>query len=225
MNNMELEKPSEFDVLINLFSEIINKGLFKIDLLEIIAEENLRNMKYLLNTFYTGTDKTAIPEYLRNLHVKLINDYLEVLKNKYKIQEDVLINKLQNIIKDKENIDLKLNIFLKSLNKNEKLYFDLMMQSIVESSTFENKVESKANTLFKFIRDIGMTVLGAKCTSLTGSKTLTAISLGFGVAKILKNIKEEVVKSYFSLPDNQRRIYLINQRSTPQRTGYIIKKN
>ena len=99
-----------------------------------------------------------------------------------------------------------------------------MMQSIVESSTFENKVESKANTLFKFIRDIGMTVLGAKCTSLTGSKTLTAISLGFGVAKILKNIKEEVVKSYFSLPDNQRRIYLINQRSSPQRTGDIIKK-
>lgn len=224
INNIELYEPSEFDIKLHLFSEIVNKALLKDDLLEIIAEENLRNMKYLLNTFYTGTDKTAIPENLRRFHVQIINDYLGVLKRKYKIQDDILLKKLQNIVEDKENIDLKLNIFLKSISKTEKLYFDLMVQSIVEMPTFENKVESKANTLFKFLRDIGITILGAKCASLTGSKALTAISLGFGVAKILKNIKEEVLKSYFSLPDNQRRLYLINQRASPQNTCEVIKK-
>ena len=99
-----------------------------------------------------------------------------------------------------------------------------MMQSITEMSSFDKKVESKANTVFKFIRDIGITVLGAKCASLTGSTALTAISLGFGIGKILKNIKEEFVKAYFSLPDKERRIYRINQRATPQNTGVIIKR-
>ena len=144
--------------------------------------------------------------------------------HKYKIQDELLIKKLQIIVENKENLELKLNIFLKSLDKYEKLYFDLMVQSIKEMPTFENKVESKANTLFKFIRDIGITVLGAKCASLTGSKALTAISVGFGVAKILKNIKDEFVKAYFSLSDNQRRIYRINQRATPQYTDVIIQR-
>ena len=224
INSIELYEPAEFDVKLHLFSEIINKGLFKDDLLEIIAEENLRNIKYLLNTFYTGTDKTAIPENLRKQHVGIINDYLNLLKKKYNIQDKLIIEKLEKILQDKENLELNLNIFLKSIDKHEKLYFDLMVQSITESSTFENQVESKANTIFKFIRDIGITVLGTKCASLTGSKALTAISLGFGVANILKNIKEEFVKAYFSLPDNQRRIYRINQRAAPQKTGVIIKR-
>ena len=224
INSMELYEPAEFDVKLQLFSEIINKGLFKDDLLEILAEENLRNIKYLLNTFYTGTDKTAIPENLRKQHVGIINDYLNVLKKKYKIEDNSIIKKLESIVQDKENLELNLNIFLKSMDKNEKLYFDLMVQSITERPTFENQIESKANTLFKFIRDIGITVLGAKCASLTGSKALTAISLGFGVANILKNIKEEFVKAYFSLSDNQRRIYRLNQRAAPQKTGVIIKR-
>jgi len=88
----------------------------------------------------------------------------------------------------------------------------------------EKDVESKATTLFKFIRDIGITVLGAKCASLTGSTALTAISLGFGVGKILKNIKDEFIKAYFSLSDKERRIYRINQRATPHNTGVIIKR-
>ena len=224
INNAELYEPAEFDVKLSLFSEIVKKEIFKIDLLEVIAEENLRNIKYLFNTFYSGTDKTSIPENLRKQHIGIINEYLNILKKKYKIQDDSLIKKLQSIVEDKENLDLKLNIFLKSLSKNEKKYFDLMMQSITEMASFEKDIESKATTLFKFIRDIGITVLGAKSASLTGSTALTAISLGFGVGKILKNIKDEFIKAYFSLPDKERRIYQINQRATPHNTSVIIKR-
>jgi len=127
INNAELYEPAEFDAKLSLFSEIVKKEIFKIDLLEIIAEENLRNIKYLLNTFYTDTDKTSVPKNLRNQHIAIINEYLNILKKKYKIKDDLLIKKLQSIIEDKENLDLKLNIFLKSLSKNEKKYFDLMM--------------------------------------------------------------------------------------------------
>ena len=127
-------------------------------------------------------------------------------------------------MKDKDNLEIKLNLFLKTISISEKLYFDLLMQSVIEMPSFEKNIESKANTFFKFVRDIGITALGAKCASLTGSKVLTSISIGIGVAKILKNIKDEVIKSYFSLSDNQKKLYLINYRSTPQSTGAIIAR-
>jgi len=82
INNAELYEPAEFDVKLSLFSEIVKKEIFKIDLLEVIAEENLRNIKYLFNTFYSGTDKTSIPENLRKQHIGIINEYLNILKKK-----------------------------------------------------------------------------------------------------------------------------------------------
>ena len=169
----QFKYPYEFDEQINFFSQIINEGKFDDDILEILAQENLGNVKCILQTFYTETDKTAIPEYLRSLHIKAINDYLAVLKKKYKIQEHLFIQKLQTISKDKENFDIKMSIFLKSLDKNQRLYFDLLIQSVMEIPSFEKNIEAKANTLFKFIRDIGITVLGAKYASFTGSTTLT----------------------------------------------------
>jgi hypothetical protein len=91
--------------------------------------------------------------------------------------------------------------------------------------SYEKSVEEKFTILFKFIRDIGLTIAGAKCASLTGSKVLTSISIGIGVAKILKNIKDEVIKHFFSLSESQKRLYLINYRSSPQTTfGMISKK-
>ena len=218
----QFKYPYEFDEQINFFSEIINEGKFDDDILEILAQENLGNIKNILQKFYTGTDKTAIPEYLRNLHIKAINDYLAVIKKKYKIQENLFIEKLKNISKDKEDFDIKMSIFLKSIDKNQRLYFDLLIQSVMEMPNLEKNVEAKANTLFKFIRDIGITYLAAKCASFTGSKTLTYLTYGIGFIKIMKNIKDEVVKYYFSLSDKQRKIYLKNQRNSPKKTTTII---
>ena len=224
INNLQLYDPCEFDEKIRFFSELIKERNFDIDFLEMLAEENMRNIKYLINTFFSGTGKTAIPENLRNLQVKIINDYLEIVKKKYNIQDGEINKKLENIVKDKENIDIKLNMFVNSLNPHEKLYYDLLMQSIAEMPSFEKNIESKANTFFKFLRDIALTYAGAKCASLTGSKVLTSISVGIGVAKILKNIKDEVIKSYFGLKDQQKNIYLKNYKSTPKTTGAIILK-
>ena len=54
------------------------------------------------------------------------------------------------------------------------------------------KFSLTANSLFKFIFDIGITVLWAKCASLTGSTSLTIISLRFGIGKILKILKKNL---------------------------------
>ena len=113
---------------------------------------------------------------------------------------------------------------MKSLNITEKLYYDLLIQSYIVMPSFEKNVEEKFNKIFKFLRDIGLTFLGAKCVSLTGSTVLTSISVGVGVAKILKNIKDEVIKSFFSLSGNQKRLKIINYRNTAQSTLGIISK-
>ena len=84
--NFQFKYPYEFDEQINFFSEVINEGKFNDDILEILAQENLGNIKCILQTFYTKTDKTAIPKYLRNLHIKAINDYLSVLKENIKFK-------------------------------------------------------------------------------------------------------------------------------------------
>ena len=222
INELELFEPCEFYQKLIFFSNIINEGYYDDDFLEILAEENLRNMKYLINTFFTGTDKDAIPENLRNQYVSIIKDYMEIIKKKYDIDEDRIINGLSDIVKDKENLEINLNLFLKTLSVREKLFYDLTIQSIIEMPSYEKNVEEKFTILFKFIRDIGLTFAGAKCASLTGSKVLTSISIGIGVAKILKNIKDEVVKHFFRLTDNQKRLYLINHRSAPQTTFRII---
>ena len=41
---------------------------------------------------------------------------------------------------------------------------------------------------------------------------------------ILKDIKEEIVKNYFKLNENARRIYHINHKNNPKKRFYVIKK-
>ena len=224
INNFELYDPSEFYEKIQFFSQIINDKYYYDDFLEILAEENYRNMKYLINKFFTGTDKNAIPENLRIQYVKIIKDYIEIIKRMHKIDEEKIVNGLSEIVKDKENLELNHIYFLKTLSIPEKLFYDLTMESIIEMPSYEKKVEEKFTTLFKFIRDIGFTVAGAKLASLTGSKVLLSIGIGIGVAKILKNIKDEVVKHFFSLSESQKRIYLINYRNSPQSTFRMISR-
>ena len=73
----------------------------------------------MISIFFNGTDKNAIPEALREQHVKVIKDYLEIVKQKYKIREDEIIQELQKIVDDKENADELFDILIKGRNKNE----------------------------------------------------------------------------------------------------------
>ena len=165
INDLELFDPCEFYAKINFFSKIIKERFFDDDFLEIIAEENLRNIKYLFKTFYSGTDKNAIPENLRNLHVQIIKDYKKIVKKKYNIDKKKIIDGLKKIAEDKDNLENKLIIFLKNLTAPEKLYYDLTIQSVIEMPSLSKNVEEKCTVFMKFIRDIGLTTLAVKCAS------------------------------------------------------------
>lgn len=62
------------------------------------------------------------------------------------------------------------------------------MQSIIDGPTLENNIDAKVTTIFKFIRNIGIALIGTKYDSLTGSKTLTFLTASLGNAKLIKNI-------------------------------------
>ena len=62
---------------------------------------------------------------------------MEIIKKKYDIDEDRIINGLSNIVKDKENLEINLNLFLKTLSVREKLFYDLTIQSIIEMPSYE----------------------------------------------------------------------------------------
>ena len=79
MQRIELSHPDEFMSKINLFSQIIKKELFKIDFLEMIAEENFKNIKLLLKKYYSGTDENAAPTELKEKHVEIISDYMKII--------------------------------------------------------------------------------------------------------------------------------------------------
>ena len=226
IHNIEIFHPDEFNTRTNRISQIIREGLFNDDFLEILAEENFKSIKLLLNEKFTGTDKNAIPEYLRYKYIDIINDYLDVLKSKYKIKEDKIIENLKDIDGegDKKEMELKLKFFLKSLDEKEKLYYDLLMQSIIDMPSLENDVEAKVTTIFKFIRDIGITLIATKYASITGSKTLAFLTASLGAAKLIKNITHEIANSYYSCSDEQRNICHKNQRNLPKSTFEILKR-
>ena len=222
MNNIVLSDPDEFLSKINKYSEIINKDYFDIDFLEILAEENLKNIKYLLNKFYNGSDKNAVPNELKILHIKIINDLMNILCKKHSINKRKIFEGLQKM-KEEDDIKGKLILFEESLNKYERLYYDLLIQTIYEQPDLESWIESCSAPIFKFIRNVVITVLGFKAASLTGSKFLTALSVSVGGALILKDIKDEIVKNYFKLKEDERRIYHLNHKNEPKKRFYIIK--
>ena len=69
-----------------------------------------------------------------------------------------------------------------------------------------------------------MAVCGVKLSSMTGSKILTSLTASIGGAFILKDVKEEFVKNYFNLNEEERRVYHLNRKNEPKKRLYIFKK-
>jgi hypothetical protein len=191
--------------LIDLFSRMIRNKCFDINFLEILAEENYKNIKSLLEKYYNGTDKNAAPPELKKKHVEILADYMEIIKEKYKVDENKIFSKLQEI--EGENQEEQLSAFVNSLEKYEKIYYELFIQLILEQPNSESWIEAYATPIFKTIRNTLITLGGFKIASLTGSKLLAGLTASIGGAYTFKDVKEELVKTYFSLKEKERRIY------------------
>jgi len=70
--------------------------------------------------------KNAIEPYLKQKYVDIINDYKSVLIKKYNIKEKKLLEKLKNLKENNNEIE-ELNVFIKSLNEHEQLYYDILV--------------------------------------------------------------------------------------------------
>ena len=220
MQNIGCEDPDEFLCKINKYSEIIKDNSFNINFLEVLAEENYRYIKYVINKFYNGSDKNAVPTELRKILIQVINDYMNIIEKKYLIDKNKIFRGLQNI--DGDNKKEQLLLFENSLNIYEKLYYDLLIQTIIEQPDSESWIESCATPIFKFLRNLVLTIVGIKISSLTGSTILTTLTASIGATLIFKDVKEEVIKTYFALSEENRRIYHLNQKNKPKKRIYIL---
>ena len=219
---IELNEPDELMTKVNKFSEIINEDAFDIDFLEILAEENYKNIKIILNKYYNGTDKNAAPPELKKKYVQIIGDYMTIIEKKYKVKRSKIIDGLKKINGD--NINQLLILFENSLDKYEKLYYELLVEVILEQPNSESWIESFATPIFKTIRDILIAIGTIKIASLTGSTILTSLIASINGIKIFKDVKDEIVKAYFRLKEEERRIYHLNEKNTPKSSFYLLKK-
>jgi hypothetical protein len=219
MQHIDIKEPDEFLTKIMKYSEIVNKKSFDIDFLEMLAEENLKYMEFVIKKFYNGSDKNAAPSNLKKIYVEVINDYMTVIGKKYSISKTKIINGLQNI--DVNNQEEELYAFINSLNKYEKIYYDLLLKLVLEMPNSESWIESVSTPIFKFVRNVLLTIGSFKIASLTGSKMLLALSASIGGTMILKDVKDEIIKNYFSLDDEGRKIYHLNCKNAP-RTRFSI---
>ena len=69
----------------------------------MICEENYKNMETLIYMTYNGVDKNSIEPKLLEKQAEIIEDLLDIKKEKYKINISSLIERIENyIIKEKK---------------------------------------------------------------------------------------------------------------------------
>ena len=225
INNTTNLSIDEYFTRINKFSEIIQEQTFHVNFLEKLAEENLRNIKTFIDLYYKGQEKNAIEPFLKEKYVEIINDYKNVAVNKYDIKEKKILDKLKSLKDNNDDIE-ELNIFIKSLNEHEQLYYDLLVQSILEAPDSDSDKKAWIIPIFKVIKDALGSIIGTAIASFTGSKILTALSATAGTLIVINDITDIYLKkNYFSKNGEFRKLYHINQRNSYDKRWNIIKRN
>lgn len=224
INNVKDLSIDEYFTRIDKFSEIIKEATFDINFLEKLAEENIKNMKIFLDIYYKGEERNAVDPFLKEKYVNLLKDYQNVIIKKYKVDEKKILDKLKEL-KNKNDME-ELNIFIGSLNEHEQLYYDLLVQSILEAPESDSELKSWLIPIVKILKETFGSIIGTAIASLTGSKILTAISASVGTVVVIKDIADLYIKkNYFSKDGEFRKLYHINQRNSYDKRWNIIKRS
>jgi hypothetical protein len=222
VNNCTMD---EYFTRINKFSEIIKERLFDINVLEKLGEENLRHIRTFIDRYYKGDEREAVDPYLKERYVDIINDYSEIICEKYKINKNKIIQKLKDLDKS-EDMEDQMNHLIQSLDEHEKLYYDLLVQSILEAPSSDSAMKSWVIPIFKTIKDSLKTLVGTAIVSLTGSKILTAMAGTVGAACVISDISDIYMKKhYFSKNPEYRKLHHMNQRNSYDKRWNIMKRN
>ena len=195
---------------IETFSKIIKEIPLDLDSKEMICEENYKNMEILIYMTYNGVDKNSIEPKLLEKQAEIIKDLLDIKKEKYKINESSLIERIENYInkENKKNIEAEIMSYVNTyFDKNEKLFFYQFLKFLSIHPNLEQYISSFANPIFKNIRNI---VLSYKaffiiCPFLgfTSTLLLGGALLSYNVKNI---INDKFKKSFFS-DEQYRKLY------------------
>ena len=225
INNVKSLTMDEYFTRINKFSEIIKERLFNINFLEKLGEENLRHIRAFIDIYYKGQEKDAVHNYLKEKYVDIINDYNKVICEKYNINKEKILKKLKNL-DENDDMEDQINHLIQSLDEHEQLYYDLLVQSILEAPSSESAIKSWTIPIVKIIKKALGTFIGTAITSFTGSKILMGLTASVGTVSIISDISDIYLKShYFSENGEFRKLYHINQRNSYDKRWNIMKRN
>ena len=195
---------------IETFSKIVKEVPLDLDFKEMICEENNKNMEALIYMAYNGVDKNSIEPELLKKQSEIIGDYLDVKKEKYRIDISNLIERIEKHInkENKKNIEAEIMSYVNTyFDKNEKLFFYQYLKFLSIHPDLETYISSFANPIFKNIRNI---VLSYKaffiiCPFLgfTSALLLGGALLSYNAKNI---INDSFKKKYFS-DEEYRKLY------------------
>ena len=169
------------------FSKLTREGSFDIDFLEMMAQENLKNMDKCIKTYYSKIERNSLDNSLKDVYADILIDYANIISQKYKIDVSKFENELNEI--DERN-----------LTKEERLYFETIKKAFEYKPDIESAVKSWVTPILKTaIKGIGAYFATKTVAKVGESNTLTAVAGVVGAGVITKDIVDEYGKKKYFL--------------------------
>ena len=195
---------------IETLSKIVREVPLDLDFKEMICEENNKNMEILIYMAYNGVDKNSIEPKLLEKQAEIIGDYLDVKKEKYRIDISTLIERIEKHINKENNKNKEAEIMSyvnTYFNKNEILFFYQYLKFLSIHPDLEEYISSFANPIFKNIRNIVLSYKAFLIISPFLGFTSTLLLGGSLLSYNAKNIINDSFKKKYFSDEEYRKLY------------------
>ena len=237
IGDQETNGVEEFFYKLFTFKEIVEEKEFDINLREEICEECIQLMEGYMQSYYSSYKQNCIDYQFLKIYVKILNDYLEILEEKYNIDKENIYSWLNNLKneKDLKKEEITANkvkeLITHVFAKDEINYIDILIQVFIFTPD-KSKDEEIKNKIVSFFAPFieGLTkLIGGLLALKTISKAGALPSLLFGSVIAYKfsddflNFLNE--KKFLWGDENERRQMILNKKNSYEniRTSYLYK--
>lgn len=167
-------KPNSFGAYIfktRYLNSLVKENILNKDLNEKLMEESISNIKDCINVYYGTMEKDSINNELRDLYLKTLLQYCNLLVDKYNINIEKLCNKLES---DKISLDKKEIICLEVLKE----IYNIKPDAVKQVKSYVTPVLSMASKM----------VAGYYATKIVNNTTNSTILSGAVAGGAVANI-------------------------------------
>ena len=237
IGEQETNGVEEFFYKLFSFKEIIEEKEFDINLREEICEECILLIEGYMKSYYSYYKQNCIDYQFLQIYVKILNDYLEILEEKYNIDKENIYSWLNNLnneknLKKEEITPNKVKELITHVfSKNEQNYIDVLMQVFIftPDKSKAEEVKNKIVTFFApFISGLAKLIgglLALKTISKAGSfpSLLLGSVITYKFSDDFLNYLNE--KKFLWGDENERKQMILNKKNSYEniKTSYLYK--